>query len=88
MKNYNAKTEIMKIFEAFPNMELSSQRIYEIAREMGIFIPPAFNTHLSQLMKRGDIERTCRGVYMLDTNHCSCRAELGNSWNGICKDCM
>jgi len=65
MKRYKAKAEILKIFYSDPEKEFSSKDVYDKAREMGIFIPPAFNTHLSQLLKLGDIVRIRRSVYRL-----------------------
>jgi hypothetical protein len=60
---YSPKSEIMEVFKQFPNEELSSMEFYKRARDLGIFIPPAFNTHLSQLLKRGDIVKIKRSVY-------------------------
>lgn len=54
---------IMEVFESFPNEELASQDFYRIARSRGIFVPPAFNTHLSQLAESGALVKTRRAVY-------------------------
>lgn len=74
MKKYKAKVEIMKIFEHYPDREMSSNDVFDAARNMGIFIPPAFNTHLSQLHKLDKLMKTKRGVYQL--NQCYDEVEI------------
>jgi len=64
---YNAKISIMSVFKEFPNQALTSEEFYEKARLMGIFVPPAFNTHLSQLWKKGKLIKVDRSVYKYDT---------------------
>ena len=60
---YNAKTAIMEVFKNFPNEELTSEDFYKKSQALNIFVPPAFNTHLSQLRKQGKIKRVKRSTY-------------------------
>lgn len=64
-KKYSAKRNIMSVFELYPDKEFTSNEFYETARALDIFIPPAYNTHLSQLNKQGKIERTKYSTYKL-----------------------
>ena len=66
MKKYDAKAEIMKIFNRHSDLRFNSKQLIRAADIMGVFLPSAFNTHLSQLMKSGRIERTGRGEYQLN----------------------
>ena len=64
---YNAKISIMSVFKEFPNQALTSEEFYEKARLMRICEPPAFNTHHSQLWKKGKLVKVDRSVYKYDT---------------------
>lgn len=61
---YNAKEAIMSVFKRYPNRPLTSMEFYEQARERDVFVPPAFNTHLSQLHKSGKLEKPARSTYL------------------------
>lgn len=61
---YSARKELMKVFR-LSGGPINSEQIFAIAKKWGLFIPSAFNTHLSQMNKMGVIERVKRATYQI-----------------------